>query len=129
MSITAPEFINGRMLWLDGEVREVVQEMQAIDPALALYRDGDRWLVYRHAEDGSMHLVTRSKPGASLLGLPTALRLHDARQRNVVDEVVRHNDVVRREAERRQADIEAEARDVVRSQGRHFVAMPGRELP
>lgn len=115
MLLTTPEWHDGRQLWVDPEVQDIVDRLQNGDPSigwegdprLALYRTEDhRWELWRLEESGQMVMVCRSKPG---LGLDARLILqlmrHDARRGNdalkVLQSIVDHNDRLeeRREAE------------------------------
>src|SRR5690606_13484044 len=74
--IAHPEWVDGRRLWLDPEVRDVVTRLRDGDPTrgwegdprLALYFiPGSRqWELMRLEADGEYRTVARSKPGARL---------------------------------------------------------------
>lgn len=74
--IAHPEWVDGRRLWLDPEVRDVVSRLRDGDPTrgwegdprLALYFiPGSRqWELMRLEADGEYRTVARSKPGAKL---------------------------------------------------------------
>lgn len=69
-----PEWVNGRRLWTDPEVKRIVHLMQngcptlgwSGDPFLALYRgDNNTWVVNRW-DNGQYHTVCISRPGLAL---------------------------------------------------------------
>lgn len=77
--IIHPEFQGGRRLWLDGQVRGIVDKLHNGDPTLgwegdprlALYLEpdplgGERWALYRYEADGQYRKVCQSKPGLAL---------------------------------------------------------------
>ena len=71
------------------EVEEFVRTMHYGDPALgwegdprlALYRDGESWVVQRYESDGRYTIVARSRPGIALdKGFFLHLMAHDHRR-------------------------------------------------
>jgi len=69
-----PTHVDGRTLWVAPEVQEIINLLHfgypplgwEGDPRLALYRNGDRWELWRLCEDGEYRMITRSKPGVAL---------------------------------------------------------------
>ncbi len=104
MPLTAPHTLpGGQRVWLDGEVQEFIQRLAEFDPNMALYQDPDgSWLIARIAEDGSVHYIMRSKPGARL-GPHVIAKLIEGdtwrRGNNPVERMIRHNEKVVRDSE------------------------------
>lgn len=100
--LTIPTVQNGRGLWLDPEVQDIVDMLHngvptlgwEGDPALALYRTQDgRWELWRLEDDGEMRMVCRSRPGMRLdQTLIMRLVEHDSRRKDVMAEMIRGND-------------------------------------
>jgi hypothetical protein len=102
--LSHPEWVNGRRLWFDGPMRDLIHKLHHGDPVrgwegdpnLAVYWDqpSERWEVHRLEDDGEYRLVCRS--GA---GIPFDERLIDAllawdrrrRTMSLHDEVVAKN--------------------------------------
>lgn len=87
--ITHPEWINGRRLWMDPGIKDMIHKLHYGDPTmgwegdprLALYLEEDRWVVQRLESDGVMRVVMQSQPGGKLDdGLILHLMAHDARR-------------------------------------------------
>lgn len=75
VGITHPEMLDGRRIWLDPEVRSLIDRLHfgdatlgwAGDERLALYRTEDkRWELWRLESDGEYRRVARSAPGQAL---------------------------------------------------------------
>lgn len=106
-----PEWVDGRKLWIDPEVKRIVDMMQLGapelgwegDPFLALYRgEGRTWVVNRYEND-TYHTVCVSKPGLTLdERLIKRLVEHDLRRRtaqSIQAEVDKHNAAIEKKAE------------------------------
>lgn len=88
--VTHPTHKDGKTLWLDPEVQDVVNALANGyptlgwdgDPFLALYMGPeDRWEVWRLEDDGEYRMFMRSKPGAKLdMGLIRKLVERDSRR-------------------------------------------------
>lgn len=104
MNLTAPHTLpGGQRVWLDGEVQEFIERLAEYDPNMALYQDPDgSWLIARIGDDGSVHYIMRSKPGARL-GPHVLQKLIEGdtwrRGNNVVEKIIAHNEKVARDAE------------------------------
>lgn len=107
--LSHPTFLDGRQIWLDPEVEDIVHRLNygdstlgwPGDPSLALYRtQDDRWELVRLESDGEYRTFCRSKPGAKLDNrLIIELVAHDTRKGyNVHDAISQAN--ARLEAER-----------------------------
>ena len=110
MTLTHPEWVAGRRLWLEGAVRDLIDRIRHGDPTkgwegdegLELYWDGadERFELWRLEDDGQYRRVCRSGPGVGFdERVIDALIGWDGRRRveGLADEVDRHN--ARREAE------------------------------
>jgi len=98
----------GKRVWLDGEVADFTAALTALDPRLSLIQCEDgRWEIWRVAEDGSEHIVTRSPAGARL-GPAIIQRLaeNDSRRTDPVDNMIRKNDLA--EKHRQDAQVESQ---------------------
>lgn len=106
LGLQHPEWVDGRKLWLDPEVKQVVDWLHngyptlgwEGDPALALYLgDKGEWVINRF-ENGQYRTVCRSKPGVHLDARVIMLLVHhDLRRRSafdILDEVNKHNDAL-----------------------------------
>lgn len=102
-----PTHLEGREIWLDPEVKQLVHKLHYGDPTLgwegdprlAIYRTVDRvWELWRLEFDNQYRLVCRSKPGLSLDNrLILQLVAHDAqRGYNPGAEVTAHNQQLER---------------------------------
>lgn len=121
--LTIPTVQNGRGLWLDPEVQEIVDMLHngvptlgwEGDPALGLYRTEDgRWELWRLEDDGEMRMVCRSRPGMRLdHTLIMRLVEHDNRRRNVALATWAENDRLQEEKERQAIDRLMEPMDKV----------------
>ena len=111
---THPEVVDGRRLWMDGSMRDLIQRVRFGDPLLGwegderieLYYDGpeERFELWRLEDDHEYRRVCRSAPGMAFdERIIHALIQWDGRRRStaLVDEVNGHN-------ERRQSEVEAE---------------------
>ena len=110
--ITHPETVDGRHIWLDPEVEDMIHKLHygdatlgwEGDPALALYRTEDsRWELWRLENDGEYRRFCRSKPGAKLDNrLIMELVAHDARRGyNPHTALTQHNERLERERDQR----------------------------
>jgi len=94
MSLTHPQTVNGKLLWMDSGVSDLIHKLNygdpvlgwEGDPALALFMDkdpvmGDRWVLVRLEDDGEYRDVMRSRPGLPLdERLLIRLMEHDSRR-------------------------------------------------
>lgn len=88
--VVHPEVVDGRALWVDPEVQDIVDRLQNGDPTLgwegdprmALYRSLDgRWELWRLEHDNEYRMVCRSRPGLALdARLIEHLVAHDTRR-------------------------------------------------
>ena len=88
--IVHPETVDGRRIWIDPEVQEIIHALHygvptlgwEGDPALALYRTVDkRWELWRLENDGEYRRFCRSTPNAKLdHSLILQLVAHDVRR-------------------------------------------------
>src|SRR5437660_1245652 len=88
--ITHPQHLEGRSVWADPEVQDLMDRLHNGDPTLgwegdgrlALYRaPGRRWELWRLENDGEYRLIMRSKPGLHLDNrLIMHLVAHDSRR-------------------------------------------------
>lgn len=93
MSISTPEFLpNGQSLWTEADFYRRLHYGDASiawngDLSLGVYHSGDRLEIWRHCDDGEMHLIMRSKPGHKTLDTDTLrfLAAHDSRRRGGYD--------------------------------------------
>jgi len=95
-SITQPRNLpGGRRVWLDGEVADFVDALHDLDERLALVQTVDgRWEIWRVAEDGQEVIVCRSPRGAKLdRSIIIKLAQNDARRQDVVDRIIKQNDL------------------------------------
>lgn len=106
--IMHPSHVNGRTLWIDPAVQEIIDQIQNGDPTigwegdprLAVYRGPEnRWEVWRLEADGEYRLVARSMPGGALdRSIIFHLRAHDLRRQSAAEllaAVDKHNDHLR----------------------------------
>jgi hypothetical protein len=104
MSLDHPEWINGRYLWMEGAVRDLIAKIRFGDPLLGwegddrieLYYDGDvgRFELWRLEDDGEYRRVCRSQPYMQFDDrVIHALIEWDGRRRHkaLVDEINDHN--------------------------------------
>ena len=105
--MTAPRTLpNGKRVWLDGEVADFTAALTALDERLSLVQcQSGRWEIWRVAEDGTEHIVTRSPVGARL-GPAVLKRIaeNDTRRTDVVGNLIRKNDLA--EKHRKDAQVE-----------------------
>lgn len=144
-SIEHPEwrqdaFGRQRQLWIAPEVQGVIDQLEAIDPRLALYLEEDpsgaarsRWVLERLGEDGEYHRVCHSKPGADLQALPGVLLAHDTqRGYDPLAETIAHNERVSEENRRAHNEKLAAAFDKVAwgwDKDTHGGSLDGSTLP
>lgn len=74
--VAHPEWIDGRRVWRDGSVEDIVRRIQNGDPTkgwegdprLEVYFEPalDRWELWRLEHDGQHRMVMASKPGVAL---------------------------------------------------------------
>lgn len=112
-ALTHPEWLDGRRIWRDGTIDDIVRRIQQGDPTkgwegdprLEVYFDPQRrrWELWRLEHDGQYRPVIYSDPGASLdLSIIDFLVTHD---RNRGFDVQRHLEVVNgRVSNRRRVD-------------------------
>ena len=100
-----PEVVNGRQLWMDGSMRDLIHRVRFGDPLLGwegderieLYYDGanERFELWRCEDDSEYRRVCRSQPGMAFdERIIFALIQWDEHRRPValVDQVNEHND-------------------------------------
>lgn len=85
-----PDHLEGRSIWRDPEVQDLINRLHFGDPLLgwegderlALYRaPGRRWELWRLESDGEYRLIMKSKPGVHLDNrLIMHLVAHDTRR-------------------------------------------------
>lgn len=88
--ILHPQNLDGRAIWLDPEVQDLVDRLHLGDPTigwegdprLAIYRGpGRTWELWRLENDGEYRMVCKSRPGLGLDNrLIVRLVQHDARR-------------------------------------------------
>ena len=99
-----PEVVDGRRLWMDGSMRDLIHRVRFGDQLLGwegderieLYYDGpnERFELWRCEDDGEYRRVCRSQPGMAFdERIIHALIAWDGRRRTkaLVDEVNEHN--------------------------------------
>jgi hypothetical protein len=93
MSLLAPEYVDGRKLWVDPEVQEIIDLMHNGDPTLgwegdprlALYRTKTGWELDRMGEDGYLYTIARSRKDLKLdRSLIVHLVAHDTRRKSAL---------------------------------------------
>lgn len=94
----------GSRVWLAPETRDFIQRLEELDPRLALVKNADgTWAILRVPEDGTGPVcVMRSKtPNAKLCpDVIEMLRARDTRRgHDPVEEIIRHNNKVQKDAE------------------------------
>ena len=112
-ALTHPEWVNGRRLWIEGPMSDVIDKLNNGDPAkgwegdpnLAVYYipESERWEILRLEETGRYELVCRSKPGVPFHdGVIDMLMTRDQKYRklDLHQEVVEHNEAMRAAEER-----------------------------
>ena len=112
-----PEVIEGRRVWLDGPMQDVIDKLHRGDPAKGW--DGDpalevyfepveqRWELWRLEDDGEYRMTCRSKPGVPFdERLIEHLVAHDRRRftTSLHDQIAAKNDAVDRDIKRRNDD-------------------------
>lgn len=105
--IDHPEWVGGRRLWIDPEIKALVDKLHFGDPTigwegderLALYREGQSWLLMRLEHDGEYRPICKSRPGLALdERLIMRLVEHDShRGANPIDKVDAVNAAVDKE--------------------------------
>jgi len=84
-----PQVVDGRTLWMDSGLRNLIDKLHNGDPALgwegdprlALYMEGDTWVLSRYEADGTYRDVCKSRPGLALdERLIVRLMEHDMRR-------------------------------------------------
>lgn len=116
-----PEWVNGRRVWMDGPMHDLIHRIQYGDPVkgwegdprLALYFNGEteRFELWRCEDDETYRLVCRSGVGMAL-----DERIIDAligmdnqrRQVSLIDEIVANNEAIEAASERRMNEWVAE---------------------
>lgn len=109
-SLSHPEYVNGRRLWIDPVMSDLIDRLHHGDPTigwegderLAVYYDRDerRWEIWRLEDDGVYRMVCRSAPDV-VFDQRILWRLcewdRNRRTRTLVEEVVAHNERLRSE--------------------------------
>lgn len=93
--ILHPSHVNGRTLWVEPAVQEIIDQIQNGDPTigwegdprLAVYRGPEnRWEIHRLEADGEYRLVARSLPNGPLdRSIIFHLRAHDLRRQEAAE--------------------------------------------
>lgn len=121
-----PEYVDGRRLWFDGAMWDLIRKLHDGDPTrgwegdprLAVYYDGpaDRWEVMRYEHDGTYRMVCRSKPGVPFdERLIDALVAHDRNRGVSPHELVdAHNRRIAAEHQRQRDDVAVETAERLR---------------
>ena len=99
-----PEWVDGRRLWMDTPMRDLIHRIRFGDPVkgwegderLAVYWNGEqeRFELWRLEDDGHYRFICRSGAGITFDGrIVDALIAWDGRRRSVplADEITRHN--------------------------------------
>lgn len=120
LGIQHPEWVDGRRLWLDPEVKQIVDWLEngypplgwEGDAALALFLgDKGEWVLNRY-ENGRYRTVCRCKPGVALdARLIMFLVEHDLRRKDgesQLDEIEKYNDKLEQD---RNNQLESNAAD------------------
>jgi hypothetical protein len=121
MSFLHPEWVNGRRIWMDGPMHDLIHRIQYGDPVkgwegdsrLALYFNGEdeRFELWRLEDDETYRMVARSDVGVALdERIIDALIAMDGRRRNqsLADEVLGHNAVIQTERDHQRDEWVAE---------------------
>jgi hypothetical protein len=116
----APEYVDGRKLWVDPEVQEIIDLMHNGDPTLgwegdprlALYRTKNGWELDRMGEDGYLYTIARSRKDLALdRSLIMHLVAHDTRRKSALkqhDELVKLKEVAEAASDAAHAEKVAE---------------------
>lgn len=115
-----PETIDGRRIWLDPEVEDLVHRLHFGDATLgwegderlALYMSADkRWELWRLENDGEYRMVMRSKPNTKLDSrIIMHLVAHDVqRGYNVHNAIKSHNEGLETNRDKAAQEATAEA--------------------
>ncbi len=106
--IAPTELPSGSRAWVAPEVRDFTDRLAALDPRLALVQNADTgWSIFRVPENGSDPVcIVRSKPGAKLSPeIIETLRQRDTRHGHTpMEEIIRHNAKVQKNAEEREIE-------------------------
>jgi hypothetical protein len=90
------------------ETRDFIQRLEALDPRLALVQNGDRsWSIFRVPENGAPPVcICRSRPDAVLSPeIIHRLQMRDTRGGHApMEEIIRHNAKVQKDAEDREIE-------------------------
>ncbi len=108
-----PEWVNGRRLWMDGAMTELIRKLHEGDPVrgwegdprLAVYWAPPSWELWRLETDGEYRIVWRGKPGTPFDERIIDMLLAWDRHRRTVplhDEITANNERVDAE---READL------------------------
>lgn len=109
-SLSHPEWVNGRRLWLDATMRDLIHKLHHGDPVigwegderLGVYWDepNERWEIWRLEDDGQYRLVCRS-PRRSVFDERVLWDLcrwdRQRRRTSLADETIEHNQRLKRE--------------------------------
>lgn len=115
--IEHPEWVEGRRLWLDAAMKDVIHKLHhgspekgwEGDPRLEVYFNAieQRWELMRLEDDNEYRMVCRSQPGVPFdERLIEHLVAHDRRRftKSLHDQIVEKNEKVDREIRRRNDD-------------------------
>jgi hypothetical protein len=107
LGLTHPEYVNGRRLWVDPLMSDLIHKLHHGDPVigwegderLAVYFDGpsQRWELWRLEDDNEYRKVCHSPPGGTFdERVLVQLCEWDMRRRtrDLLDEINEHNDKV-----------------------------------
>jgi hypothetical protein len=120
-AIIHPEWVDGRRLWIDGPMQDLIDKLHygdsakgwEGDPALAVYFHPEhrRWELWRLEHTGRLELVARSKPDIPFHdGIIDQLMLRDQKY-NTIDrhaEATAFNEAVDAEKQRKYDDFVTE---------------------
>ena len=119
--IVHPEWVDGRRIWMDGPMRDLIHRIRFGDPVkgwegddrLALYFNGqeERFELFRLEDDETYRLVCRSGVGMALdERVIDALIGMDGRRRRtpLMDDIVKTNNAIEADNERRMNEWIAE---------------------
>lgn len=110
---------SGSKAWLSGEAQDFIDRLTQLDDRLALVLNpNESWSIWRVAEDGSEHLIAKSKPYAKLdESVILKLQEGDLRRRGlkVVEDMIEANDRLQKERDEKTEDVLNEAMEKVYS--------------
>ena len=130
-SLSHPTWVDGRRLWIDGAMHDLIHKLHYGDPTigwegderLAVYFDDTtrRWEVMRLEDDGVYRLVARSAPGVPFDDRFLVRLCETDRYRRKVpigDEIIANNERV---DQQRQAELDAWVAEEAAPRLRHAI--------